>query len=126
MWVRKTIEDIASERRKLWLAFGGPLIFALLMFVACIIRAFIGPFRPQENLPSSFWGLLVRTSEFSLIVAILAYLCQVLFGKTIFSLFESKVQICDSCYHMKSPDGQQSCNCGGKFEDFRLWKWVDD
>jgi hypothetical protein len=128
MWVHKTLEDIAGERRKLWLAFGEPVIFALIVFVGGVIRVSTGPFLPTTHWFSSWTQALVFVAEMSLISAIITYLCQLWFGQPIFSLttYQSKILICNQCYRVKSSDGEQSCGCGGKFEDFDLWKWVYD
>ena len=35
----------------------------------------------------------------------------------------SKIVMCNTCYRVKHVDGKDSCECGGKFEDFDTWKW---
>ena len=34
--------------------------------------------------------------------------------------------ICNGCHEVKTVDGAFTCNCGGTFEPFANWEWVDD
>jgi hypothetical protein len=55
-------------------------------------------------------------------------LLQVILGRPTFQIMlsQSKLLICDRCFRTKSADRKQYCECGGTFEDFDLWKWVDE
>jgi hypothetical protein len=70
------------------------------------------------------WQAVISVPVF----AVFAYLLQLVLGTTFFesATGPTKVLICDKCYRTKSADGEQSCDCGGVFEDFELWKWVDE
>jgi hypothetical protein len=133
MWVRKTPEEIARKKTKLWKAFGGPVLFALLVCACWIVRDLVdfrdGPDagRPVGG-PVNVNRLLWQAAVSLPFVAGLAYLLQLMIGMPFLELGvgPSKVLICDKCYRTKNPDGQGSCDCGGTFEDFSLWKWVDD
>jgi hypothetical protein len=131
MWVHKTPEDIAVERKKLWLDFSEPSIVFIIFFIIGLIfelSSATSPYHQVQHSPFlSWWRTLIRLIIFSFIGAILAYLRQLWLGKTIIPLRDqSKILICNKCFHVKSPDGKNSCECGGNFEDFNLWKWVDD
>ena len=127
MWVRKTHNDMACERRRLWFSLGGPIFCAIITFACCILKGFIGSIRQISYTPSSWVDILVYCAKISIILAIIVYLVQLLFGKPLLSLllYKSKVMICDKCFRLKNFDGQETCECGGKFENFDLWKWDD-
>lgn len=139
MWIRKTTEDIEDERNRIdeqknraWSAFGGPLLFAVLGFVAGLCAPFKQQYRYASDVPSyagdvtmaPYCGLC-----FALFAFVLSYLTQVFLQKPLLAFFtdkQTKTLICNQCYDVKSPDGQPTCSCGGHFEDFSQWKWVDD
>ena len=142
MWVRKTHEDFDREREKIdnershvWLAFGGPLKISSIAFFIGLVVAFVPP-RPWPGQtgggPDTLAGRLAITPyvalTFAMIAFLVVYLFQVLYGRPALSLFskEGKFLVCNKCYRVKSPDGQPSCGCGGEFEDFALWKWVEE
>jgi len=67
---------------------------------------------------------------------LLAYLGQLFFGN-LFILVSAVTTggpvdppnttvICNSCHHIKTRDNALSCECGGTFEPFENWKWIDD
>ena len=124
MWIRKTPTEIERERHRLWRAFGGPTVCCLIFFVG----AALAPFSPGKHQfgPASLGEVLWFAIAAAVIAWIGAYLCQILAGRAVFSLFSRKVVICDTCYSVKNEDGQGDCSCGGKFETFDLWKWVED
>jgi len=129
MWVRKNAKEIAEDRCNIWLAFGGPALACAIAFVLTVVGTLAGP-KPSHQVvcwPTNWYQTIRVAAKVSILATIVAYVCQVLFGKPIMSLlFSSNVCVCNKCYRVKSPDGQQSCACGGRFEDFELWKWVDD
>ncbi|MGA2062160.1 MAG: hypothetical protein ABSG67_16875 [Thermoguttaceae bacterium] len=106
------------------------MVFFIVGFILGIIMGLIGPINPTVPvLPlASSWGdLLVCATKVGLYTAIIIYIWQVLYGKHIFSIMSqsNNVLICEKCFKVKAFDGQQSCDCGGKFENFDLWKWDD-
>jgi hypothetical protein len=130
MWVHKTAEDIADQRRNVRTRFGEPIFLGLLVFACLIVRRWAGIPRDGPNLfrPATVTEFVVGTAILGLVIAVISYLLQVIFGRSVFELLtvQPKVLICDKCYQTKSSVGRQSCDCGGTFEDFELWKWVDE
>ena len=135
MWVRKTSQEIAEEadgkRSGLWRAFGGPAIVFCATFFFVAVAIIAGPRHNTGAVPywPTTWGDLLRTAVLvASTAAVVAYLCQALFEKPIIELISpsDRDEICDTCHRVKLVDKQRSCECGGRFEDFTLWKWVDD
>jgi hypothetical protein len=135
MWLHKTPEDIAAEHKKLWSAFGGPLGFSLLLFILLLIVCLLRPsYRGGVSYrPFTFVERLVFTLKFALISSVIAfpcaYLLQVWLKRPIWSIlssYQTKVMICNKCFQVKSADDKPTCDCGGTFELFDLWKWVND
>ncbi|MGO8691326.1 MAG: hypothetical protein ACLQLG_17020 [Thermoguttaceae bacterium] len=127
MWARKTGDEIANEPRKVWWAFSGPTLASFMMFVGGVLSLVTGPkFGGGASRPSTAGGFLFKAAVLSLLAWLFAYVCQIIFRKPFFSLLSRKVVICNNCYRVKSPDGNARCGCGGEFEDFARWKWVDD
>jgi hypothetical protein len=50
MWVRKTPEDIAGERKKLWLAFSEPSIVFIVFFIIGLIFELSSPTSESTHL----------------------------------------------------------------------------
>jgi hypothetical protein len=131
MWMRKDAEDASKERQKLWLAaFGSSLSGFVIIFVMGVIVSLTGPLMPVSG-PlkgfSSFEDAIIHSLKTALIVGILFYFLYILSKGTLPGLScHSTVMICDKCFRVKNNDGKEACECGGKFEDFSLWKWVDD
>ena len=135
VWMRKTVDELDSECHRPWLAFGGPAAVSFLAFIGSFVMGLVGPrnyYGTQAGAtnPPTTWGEALATSALrALVMAIAAFPCpyvyQLLAGRRLFSI-SSKVEICNKCYRVKSSDGEEACSCGGRFEDFDLWKWVDD
>lgn len=135
MWIRKTLEEIENECHKPWLALGGPALISFLSFVGSFIMGLVGPFVDESGNnwtttgPTTWPEAVQHSIRLALVIGIVAFPCaylyQLLSGRRLFSI-SREVQICDGCYRVKSPDGEQVCDCGGKFEDLELWKWVND
>ena len=129
MWVRKTAKECTVDRRKLWLAFGWPVIFAVMAFLCVVVVHMAGLYKagvaPSREL--TLGDILKSAGMLAIIVAIIGYLFQLWSGESIMFLeYPSNVQICDKCFRVKSSNGQQCCECGGNFDDFNNWKWIDD
>jgi hypothetical protein len=61
------------------------------------------------------------------VVAIAGYALQLVLRRTIRPLDTGvKVLICDTCHRVKHRDGENKCECGGTFDDFDKWTWIDD
>jgi hypothetical protein len=134
MWVRKTPEEIAKERNTLWRRWSSLILAFFLGFGLSIAGMSDGRYGPHQPITST--GILVAVAV-GLLAIIAAYLLQLRFGKPLFShqcgqpyvsySYKSMdCQICDTCQQVRPYDRQQACTCGGKLEDFDLWKWVDE
>jgi hypothetical protein len=133
VWVRKTSDDIATERSRLLVAFGGPaVVFAKFFVVGFLVmlygnraHCFVGATQPQRT-----WGkVAVAAGIIAAAIAAVGYVCQVAFHRPLQSLLESPLRtiwICSRCHSVRYADGNQSCACGGTFEDLYKWRWVDD
>ena len=123
--------DIAREHKKIWLSFGGPSMLSIIGFIAGIFMGLVGPINPIVGIPSyspsCLSDLITQSFKLGLFLFFVVYLWQILAGKPFFPLmYLSKILICNKCFKVKRSDGNQSCDCGGKFEDFDLWKWVEE
>ena len=129
-----TTEEIDSERFKLRRFITDPMWAALLAAFVVLTLCFAQvPSRLSAS--SGRWCTSSRDGLMAALVAAIGVgsigsLCQMIFRRPISVLLRlrKKVEtlICDKCYRVKSPDGNKTCGCGGKFEDLDLWKWVDD
>ena len=126
MWVRKTPGDIECEYGRLWRAVGGPTVCFLFCFVGSILAYFCPVRSLQTTVYRSPGEAICFAMAFAVTTWIGAYSCQFVFRKPVFSLWSRKAVICNACYRVKFPDGRDTCDCGGRFEDFGLWKWAED
>ena len=126
MWVRKTPEEIEREHGRLWRALGGPTVLSVLSFLIMAV-GLVSPGKTQPTTvyraPGEVVSIALKTAVITWIVA---YFCQFFFRKPLFSPWSRRTVICNACYQVKFPDGRDTCDCGGKFEDFGLWKWAED
>lgn len=136
MWVRKTDEQKAKERRRLWFSFSGPALLFIGGFLAVVVKVLIGSHPParSSNWPGSwsqiFPRLVVAIVLFAacigIVVALSGYILQLILGRKILGVGGAKVVMCNTCYRVKRRDRENQCECGGEFEDFDNWTWVDD
>jgi hypothetical protein len=132
MWIRKSDEQAASERRherrQVWLSYEEPAVVFLVCLVGFVGRSIIGPSRPvQAAGPTSFHEIFVVAAAVATMAAIVGYGLQIIFGRRLFSLVPGpKVDMCDTCHRVKRRDTESTCECGGSFEDIEEWTWVDD
>jgi hypothetical protein len=125
MWIRKSDQQMATERSRLWLSFSGPAILFLVSFLACIRLALEGPRRPgQVSWPSTWSEILGGAAFMAAVVAIASYVIQLVRQRKIAD--GAKVDICNTCYRVRHRDGKSKCECGGTFDDFDHWTWIDD
>ena len=60
-------------------------------------------------------------------VALVVYVLQLLLRREIDPLrVGGKVVICEKCNRIQHPNCAGRCECGGKFDDFDNWTWIDD
>ena len=125
MWVRKSDQEVARERDRLWLTFRGPIFWFIFTFLG-IILAEIGPNAVAGGGPAStFFGACLFAAFIAMIAAIAGYVLQ-LFRILDPDLDFVRVVICDNCFRVKRLDAERKCECGGAFEALSRWKWVDD
>jgi hypothetical protein len=124
MWVRKSAKEM--RKRLLW-SFGCPLFCSFL--VAIVPLSMTGhPSStrfPQFSQAPGTVSILILIAKYSAIITFLSvYFYQLYTNRVLFSGLR-KVWICDMCNEEKISDGKRSCDCGGRFEDIELWKWLD-
>jgi len=126
MWVRKTEEEIAEERTRIRFAFGWPLLWGCLAFVANLINSADA----AERWPTTVFGSICLGVS----VAIAVYFYRIYFGKQKGAVFggssyfwvDFDAWICSKCHSVKHPRGSVHCKCGGTFEPIETWKWVEE
>jgi hypothetical protein len=136
MWMRKSDEQMAQmarERSRYWLSLQGPAIMFVVGFGASCGAAIVGGRAPapQVHWPSTWHEVFPCTiyvaTLIGTIAAIAGYILQLVLKRRI-NPFASKVKvvICNACYRVKRLDSESKCECGGTFERFENWTWVDD
>ena len=125
MWTKKSPEQIAAERRGLWRHVRGPLLWFLLMFVGGIGLAIQGPRLHEEHWPSNLSEMILGAAFSAGVFVIAIYALHFIFGMNV-PWAAPKIMICDTCHRVKHRDGESRCQCGGTFDDFDTWTWVED
>jgi hypothetical protein len=125
-WVRKSDEEIARQRRRLWLSFRWPLFWALLFWIASIFRGGFGPTNGVTRWFTGWREMLRYNTNFCIWLFLVIYFLQIIFQRKMAPFAFTKVVICNSCHAARNASTSTKCQCGGEFEDFENWKWVDD
>jgi hypothetical protein len=125
MWVRKCAEETASERKSLRLSLSGPIIWCLVSFAGILGLEISGPRQGINGLGrgTTFPAMLMRAALVGVAAGVVGYVIQLVRGRRIGS---PRALICAECHIAKNPDRAEKCKCGGTFEDFDNWKWVDN
>jgi hypothetical protein len=130
MWVRKTEKQVAGERQRLWLSFREPALLSLVVFSVSVLLAIEGPrYPPPYNgrWPNMWREIFGGSAFMALVAGVAGYVFQLVVGKTIASMGSyGKIDICNACYRVKRRDRDNKCECGGEFENFDNWMWIDD
>jgi hypothetical protein len=127
MWVRKSNQEIEAQRKSLWLFFRGPLIWSVIIFFCGLAVSIQGPSVGGGTWFSNWADVLKYTTKFSFFIAIVLYVLQLVFQWRIDPLvLGSKAVICNKCHEFQKASNEFNCKCGGKFEDFDNWKWIDE
>lgn len=135
MWIRKSDEKIASDEKKkrsyIWLSFRGPVVLFLISFLFVVVSVSLGPRAPAASRPTSFSVLLQGAIFIATITAIASYVLQIIFRRKLSDLLDRwtgpNIVICDTCHYVKHRDSSKNnCDCGGNFEDFNKWQWIDE
>ncbi len=134
MWKRITDEDLRKEKleklgkkEKIFFEFSPTeLITSLLIAIFCTIILFF--FLKLTLSESIFWFIII----FSLSLLSVGHGPFMLFLLSIF-ISEGRVSglpdltdICNTCYSVVPRSKLKKCECGGKYEPFENWKWVED
>ena len=118
MWIKKTEAEIKKEELKSRFNPFPPLIFSII--------------------PLIFEGLAIidltfRESVFVIVIFyIISYLSQILFLLPegilllLYGPLSSKDYICNKCLKIVKYTKSLNCECSGKLEDIKYWKYIDD
>ena len=126
MWIKKNKDDIRIDKKnkkKKAIKFG--LWTFIFMFIAIIYKdKYIGPggMHGRDLEKPLTWFEIYEGLYFYIIIAI--------WGGYLFYLFKAKVKsttiVCDKCGKVKHKSENLICECGGKYTDLDLLKWVDE
>ena len=125
MWVRKSSEKTAREHRRLWLSIRGPVAWFVVVYVAEVAFAIQGPYRHVDHWPSTLSQILSGAALIAATFAVVLYVLQLVLRSGDPLRLGSKLVMCDTCHRVKHFDRKDTCECGGKFEEFDNWTWID-
>ena len=126
MWVRKSSEQIARDRRRSWRSPHAALFWLLVALVCCIGRGAESPNLPGLHDPGNWSQLLSCSAVMAGAVAVVIYVMQIILKRRVDpGRLGDKVVMCDRCHQVKHPDGASKCECGGVFDDFNNWTWIE-
>ncbi len=129
MWVKKTEQELANEKK----GFKPSLIAPTTVFISTLLVMIISNItggaktyfgREPANLMefiSSLPIILLIAIGLSLLVYLLQLTLRINFLKE-----KEKVVICEKCNNKKVNDGNFICDCGGSFIIITEMKWVKD
>jgi hypothetical protein len=129
MWMRKIDQQLAREHSRMRRSLRGPAIMFLVCFLADIVLSIQGPRHGAGEVPwpDTPFKILRDATFIASVVAVAGYVLQLVFGWKLGSLVNPvKVVICDTCRRVKNRDGEDKCGCGGTFDEFDKWTWIDD
>jgi hypothetical protein len=127
MWVRKTNQHNTSKCGRLWLSFRGPVLWFLVTFAGGILLALRGPYLAVTHWPSTWPEVISSATSFAAVFAIGSYALQILLKRRLVPFaVECDVVMCDTCHRVKQRDRETTCECGGKFDDFDNWTWIEE
>jgi len=115
MWIRKSSEELEEQKIKTRRDPIPPLVVGVLGALLSLIY--------ERSISVFILGFIL--------FFVLSYLGQILTGNLlIFALdfYGAPVStvICNTCHRTKTMDKALLCDCGGTFEPFENWKWVED
>lgn len=129
MWVKKTEQELAKERKDFRPSFIAPITVFISATLVMIISKITGgakiyfgrePFNLMEFISSLPIILLIATS-LTLVVYLLQLILRINFLKE-----KEKVVICEKCNYKKVNDGNFICDCGARFINITEMKWIED
>lgn len=95
----------------------------VVAFVLFYILGIIGWGKPNWHDPLPWPRALYSSFLLSLLLATLLFLFQSVYG---WRLPHDRIMTCSTCHKMQSFNEKPACACGGIFEDFDAWRWVED
>ena len=109
------------------MSFRGPVLWFVTIFAAGIISAAQGPRLAVTHWPGTWSEVILSATSFAAFVAIVNYGLQLVL-KTRLYPFGVRVDVvmCDTCHRVERRNREGCCECGGKFEDFDNWTWIDE
>jgi hypothetical protein len=129
MWVRKSEEQAARERSRRSRSFGEPAALAAVCFLCFFGKLAEAPRFPGQHGPYSWSEILGFSTFAAAVVAIAGYVvqvaCQRPLSSVVSALSSTTVVMCDTCHRVKRRDREQKCECGGTFDDFENWTWIE-
>jgi hypothetical protein len=128
MWVRKSDQQVVKRPGRVLSFFRAPMAWFLVGFVVSVGIALRGPMYPVRSFWPATWSeILLRASQIGLALAIVVLALQLILRRSIsFRASSAKVVICNKCHRVKHRDRDGACECGGNFEDFDNWTWIED
>ena len=126
MWVRKSDQQIANDRSRLWLSFRGPLLWFLVLFVGGIVCISVRPRETNVGRGLGTWHEVVANAMvLAAIAGVVIYVLQLVLRRRIDPLeVGGKIVICPKCHRVTRPSRDNLCECGGRFDDFDNWEWI--
>jgi len=84
---------------------------------------------PRQGLPSwprSWLDVIVISTFISTVAAVADYALQLILGRKLDPWdIHVRLDICDTCHRIRRRDKSTLCDCGGRFDDFDNWTWID-
>ena len=128
MWVRKSDQRVPRRNNRVWLFLRGPAV----LFVACLLTnvgvLIQGP-RQRAGMPwPQGWSEIISHSAlFAMVVAAGDCLLQLVLQRNLDPLALSQRLSCATlATGLEHRDGRHKCECGGTFDDFDNWTWIDE
>jgi hypothetical protein len=125
MWVRKSDDEIRSQRRRDRRRPLAPIAFAVLS-AACALLVSVGGYKSSHGLgyrsPMPLTAALPGVLVLSLLVFLITYVIQFLFPGW-YRERRHQAFICPRCTSVYTDGTASTCTCGASLEPLRLWRW---
>ncbi len=90
-----------------------------------LVLSIFSPRNVSGRWPQSWFEFLGIVCLIAACVAIVICILQIIRGNKI-DPFAIDIVICNKCHNVKHRDSNDKCECGGTFEDFDNWTWIDE
>jgi hypothetical protein len=130
VWQRKSPEELKEDERKRSRHRKNPTLPIIIAVFGAVISFFGELFDAPRGVPTLWFFVLSF-----IVLFVVSYIGQYFFDDAAsFVMFllsggpvgKSPTQICSLCHEIKTGDKTKVCHCGGPFEPFEHWKWVND